>query len=87
MTGKMSNLFFYKFYANSLMMNHQVLVCLYGRSLEKYDEEAQEVYRQALPDHEVAPIDCSILANGGGGINCSSYEIPDITEFKTGNTE
>ena len=65
-------------YANSLMLNHRVLVCQYGRGFERYDEEAVIVYREALPDYEVVPIDCSILANGGGGINCATHEIPDI---------
>lgn len=65
-------------YANSLMLNSHVLVCQYGHGLEEYDERTVEVYRKALPDHKVIPIDCSLLANGGGGINCSLHEIPDV---------
>ena len=65
-------------YANSLMLNHRVLLCQYGQGFESYDEDAIEVYRQALPDHEIIPIDCSVLANGGGGINCATHEIPDV---------
>jgi hypothetical protein len=38
----------------------------YCHGLEEYDEKAFEIYKGALPDHEVYPIDCSILANGGG---------------------
>ncbi len=68
-------------YANSLMMNHRILVCQYGRGLEKYDEQAIEIYRKALPDYKIIPIDCSILANGGGGVNCTTHEIPDITSW------
>jgi agmatine/peptidylarginine deiminase len=68
-------------YANSLMLNHRVLLCQYGHSFEKYDEEAIKVYRKALPDYEIISIDCSVLANGGGGINCTTREIPDITRL------
>ena len=69
------------YYANSLLLNQRVLVCQYGRELQKYDEEALQVYRTSLPDYEVIPIDCSILANGGGGINCSTHEIPDVNKI------
>ncbi len=48
---------------------------------QKYDEAAVEIYRNTLPDYEVIPIDCSILANGGGGINCTTHEIPDFTRL------
>ena len=65
-------------YANSLMMNGRVLVCQYGDDLKEYDAQTVEIYRRELPDYDVIPIDCSITANGGGGINCTTHEIPAI---------
>ena len=65
-------------YANSLMMNGRVLLGQYGPGLEKYDEQAIDVYRQALPDYEIIAIDCALLSNGGGSINCTTHEIPDV---------
>ncbi|MEE8391213.1 MAG: agmatine deiminase family protein [Anaerolineae bacterium] len=65
-------------YANSLLLNQRVLLCQCGPGFEKYDEQAIEVYRKALPEYEIIPIDCSLLSNGGGGINCAMHEIPDV---------
>jgi hypothetical protein len=43
-----------------------------------------EVLRQALPDYEVIAIDASFLANDGGAINCSSKEIPAVSQVRDG---
>jgi agmatine/peptidylarginine deiminase len=66
-------------YANSLMMNGRVLVCQYGRDLAKYDELALAIYHRELSDYQVIPIECTLIANGGGGINCTTHEIPAIS--------
>ncbi len=66
-------------YANSLMMNERVLVCQYGRDLAKYDELALAIYHRELSDYPVIPIECTLIANGGGGINCTTHEIPAIS--------
>ena len=63
-------------YANSLMVNGRVLVCQYN--LEDTDRQALAAYQKALPDWTLMPIDCSVLANGGGAINCSTKEIPAV---------
>jgi len=68
-------------YAISLMVNHRVLVSQYGHGLEGYDEQALEVFSSALPDYEVIPINCSVVANGGGAVNCTAIGIPDITNL------
>ena len=67
-------------YANSLLVNGRVLAATFG--VEEHDAAALDVYRQALPDHEVIAIDASILANDGGAINCSSKEIPDVSQVQ-----
>ncbi|MBW2056163.1 MAG: agmatine deiminase family protein [Deltaproteobacteria bacterium] len=65
-------------YANCLMINRRLLVARFGS--DDYDARALEVYRKALPDYEIFDIDCSVLANGGGAINCSTKEIPDASK-------
>lgn len=70
------------FYANSLMVNGRLLAATFG--VEEHDAAALEVYRQALPDYEVIAIDASLLANDGGAINCSSKEIPDVSQAGEG---
>ena len=40
------------------MLNGRILMCQYGGNLAKYDEQAIECYRKALPDMELVPIDC-----------------------------
>ncbi|MCF8070614.1 MAG: agmatine deiminase family protein [Desulfobacterales bacterium] len=70
-------------YANSLMMNGKVLMCTYDdERLEKYNEGAIDSYQKALPDYEIVPIEATVPGNAGGGINCSSKEIPDYTKLK-----
>jgi agmatine deiminase len=40
------------------------------------DGEALDVYRRAMPDHEIVPIDCAPTANGGGAVHCLTKEVP-----------
>ena len=68
-------------YANSLIVNDRILITKYGHELEKQDREALEVYQEALPDHEVIPIDCSVLGNGGGGVYCTTHSVPDVNNL------
>lgn len=51
----------------------QVLVPVFGIAA---DARALEVYRQALPDYAIVPIDCRCAANGGGAVHCLTREIP-----------
>ena len=69
-------------YANSLIVNDRILTTKYGHGLEKYDQEAFEIYQKALPDHEVIPIDCAVLANGGGGVYCTTHSVPDVNKLR-----
>ena len=68
-------------YANSLIVNDRILITQYGHGLEKYDQEARQIYQQALPKHEVIPIDCSVLGNGGGGVYCTTHSVPDTNKL------
>lgn len=69
-------------YANSLMINHRVLVTAFDEEgLEEYNEEAISIYQKVLPDYEIIPIEATIQTNAGGAINCSSKEIPDVSQI------
>ncbi len=59
-------------YTNSLTINGRVLVPVFGIPS---DAEALAIYRQAMPDFEIIPIDCAPGANGGGAVHCLTKEI------------
>jgi agmatine deiminase len=59
-------------YTNALTVNGRVLVPVYGL---REDAEALAVYRAAMPDYSIIPIDCSVSANGGGAVHCLTKEI------------
>jgi len=40
------------------------------------DARALAIYRAAMPDYEIVPIDCGAAANGGGGVHCLTHELP-----------
>lgn len=70
-------------YANCLLMNKRVIVPSYDYAgIEKYNEEALEAYRKALPGYQTIPIDVSIMTLVGGGLYCGSKEIPDVSAAK-----
>lgn len=60
-------------YTNALTVNGRVLVPVYG---EPADEVALRAYEQAMPRHEIIPIDCAAGSNGGGAVHCMTKEVP-----------
>ncbi|MBL8153368.1 MAG: agmatine deiminase family protein [Anaerolineae bacterium] len=60
-------------YTNALTVNGRVLVPVYGL---REDAEALAVYRAAMPDYMVIPMDCSASVNDGGAVHCLTKEIP-----------
>jgi agmatine deiminase len=60
-------------YTNALTVNGRVLVPVYG---VVEDIAALATYRQAMPDHDIIPIDCAASINGGGGVHCLTKEVP-----------
>lgn len=65
-------------YANSLMVNKRILVPqYYWKDMEELNVRAIDAYKESLPGFEIVPVDCLIIGNGGGAINCSSKEVPD----------
>ena len=60
-------------YTNALTVNDRVLVPTFGLPS---DASALAIYRAAMPDHTVIPIDCRAAANGGGAVHCLTKEVP-----------
>lgn len=61
-------------YTNSLTINNSVIVPSYG--LPEYDQQAFEIYRQAMPGYKIFMVDSQMLTILGGAIHCISREIP-----------
>jgi agmatine deiminase len=60
-------------YTNSLTVNGRVLVPVFRVGK---DSRALAVYKAAMPDFDIIPIDCSKAANGGGAVHCLTKEVP-----------
>lgn len=60
-------------YANFLIINGAVLVPVYGIP---QDENALEVFKTALPEREIVPVDCSVLVRQHGSLHCVTMQFP-----------
>lgn len=67
----------FRSYTNALTVNGRVLVPIYGA---REDALALNIYREAMPEHDIIPIDCRYAANGGGAVHCLTKEIPAAQE-------
>ncbi len=61
-------------YANFLVMNHQVLVPIYGQAGK--DVMACELIGQAFPGRKVIAIDCRPLIYQHGSLHCATMQLP-----------
>ena len=61
-------------YANFLVMNHQVLVPIYGQP--ENDIKACELIGQAFPGRKVVAIDCRALICQHGSLHCATMQLP-----------
>ena len=59
-------------YTNSLILNNTVLVPIYGLTT---DNEALEIYRDAMPGYNVYGINCEAMIGDGGAIHCITMGI------------
>ncbi len=62
----------YRTYTNALILNELVLVPIYGADS---DEEALNIYREAMPGYEVVGIDCDDIIGLSGAIHCITHEL------------
>jgi hypothetical protein len=63
----------YRTFTNSLILNDLVLVPTYYNS--SLNEEALDIYQQAMPGHEIIGIDMEAVIPASGAIHCISKEI------------
>ena len=70
-------------YANFLVMNHQVLVPLYGQP--ENDVKACSLIGEAFPGRKIVGIDCRALICQHGSLHCATMQLPlkalDIQEI------
>jgi agmatine/peptidylarginine deiminase len=62
-------------YANFLIMNDAVLLPVYNC---KTDEDALKTIESIFPDHEIVPIDSSVLIRQHGSLHCVTMQYPDL---------
>ena len=62
-------------YANFLVMNHQVLVPVYGQP--ENDVKACELIGQAFPGRKIQGIDCRPLICQHGSLHCATMQLPE----------
>ena len=62
-------------YANFLVMNHQVLVPVYGQP--ENDVKACELIGQAFPGRKIKGIDCQPLICQHGSLHCATMQLPE----------
>ena len=62
-------------YANFLVMNHQVLVPVYGQP--ENDVKACELIGQAFPGRKIKGIDCRPLICQHGSLHCATMQLPE----------
>ena len=60
-------------YANFLFINGAVLLPIYK---VPQDSQAISIMQSALPNHEIIPVDCSILIRQYGSLHCISMQLP-----------
>lgn len=58
-------------YTNASFVNGKLIVPVYGMAL---DEKGLEVYRKALPNHDVVGINCSGIIHANGAIHCVTQQ-------------
>ncbi len=69
-------------HTNSLIVNNVVLVPTYKKNT---DEEALNIYKDLMPDHEIIGIDSNEIIPWGGSIHCTTMQIPIKNYAKCGN--
>ncbi len=62
----------YRTYTNSIILNHLVLVPIYGSFL---DDEALSIYEEAMPGYEIVGINMNNVISASGAIHCVTREI------------
>lgn len=64
-------------YANFLIINGAVLLPTYNLP---QDQAAISIMKQAMPDHDIVAVDCSLLIRQYGSLHCITMQIPDHSD-------
>ena len=71
-------------YANSLMVNHKVLVPSFSGAYVAQDAAAKAVYEAALPNYSVAQIAAQNIIKESGAVHCITQTVPDVAAIQSG---
>jgi agmatine deiminase len=63
----------YRTYTNGIQCNGKYLLPVYNHP---YDALAIDTFQNALPDHEIVPINCNTIILYGGALHCTSSDGP-----------
>lgn len=72
----------FRTYTNGIQCNGRYLLPVYDH---EYDQQAIDVFRAALPDHEIIPINCNRIIRYGGALHCTSSDIPPTAPARPGH--
>ena len=68
-------------YTNSVIVNKTVLVCQFN-GYSAQNAQAVSVFEEAMPFHDIVPIDCSDIIGLSGAIHCIVMHVPEVVLFR-----
>ncbi|MFB9068133.1 agmatine deiminase family protein [Pseudofulvimonas gallinarii] len=68
-------------YTNSVIVNKTVLVCQFA-GYPTQNAQAVSVFEEAMPYHDIVPIDCSDIIGLSGAIHCIVMHVPHPVLFR-----
>lgn len=68
-------------YTNSVIVNETVLVCQFD-GYPAQNAQAVSVFEEAMPYHDVVPVNCSGIIGSSGAIHCIVKHVPEVVLFR-----
>src|SRR5690606_26595374 len=68
-------------YTNSVIVNKTVLVCQFN-GYSAQNAQAVSVFEEAMPFHDIVPIDCSGIIGLSGAVHCIVMHVPHPVLFR-----
>lgn len=68
-------------YTNSVIVNKTVLVCQFN-GYAAQNAQAVAVFEEAMPYHDIVPINCSDIIGLSGAIHCIVMHVPEVVLFR-----
>ena len=69
-------------YANFLIINHAVLLPVYGDPIA--DKQAQMILAELFPQRDIHPLDCRPLIRQGGSLHCVTMQLAHGEHIQSG---